>query len=71
VRGIRPIERELEGRTDAEAQAVRGYCSAVRSAVTDDGRPPLEASGLKLQARLMAIHASLDQVEEKRGCRPR
>ena len=71
VRGIRPLEREMEGRTDAEAQAVRGYCSAVRSAVTDDGRPPLEASGLKLQERLTAIHASLDQVEEKRGCRHR
>lgn len=71
VRGIRPLEREMEGRTDAEAQAIRGYCSAVRSAVTDDGRPPLEASGLKLQERLTAIHASLDQVEEKRGCRHR
>jgi hypothetical protein len=71
VRGIRPIEREMEGRTDAEAQAVLGYCSAVRSAVTDDGRPPLEASGLKLRERLDAIDASLEQVEEKRGCRRR
>lgn len=40
VRGIRPIERKLEGREDAEAQAMRGYCAAVRSALTDDGRPP-------------------------------
>ena len=71
VRGIRPIEREMEGRTDAQAQAVLGYCSAVRSAVTDDGRPPLEASGLKLRERLNVINASLDQVEEKRGCRHR
>src|SRR4051794_10993892 len=48
VRGIGPIERQLEGRDDAEADTVRGYCAAVRPALTDDGRPPLEASGLKL-----------------------
>ena len=70
VRGVRPIERALEGRTDAEAEAARGYCDAVRSALTDDGRPPLEASGLKLHQRLSAVAASLDRVAEKRGCRP-
>jgi hypothetical protein len=68
VRGVRPIERSLEGRTDAEAEAIRGYCDAVRSALTDDGRPPLEASGLKLQRRLAAVATSLDRVAEKRGC---
>jgi hypothetical protein len=69
VRGIRPIERELEGRKDAEAETIQGYCAAVRSALTDDGRPPLEASGLKLQGRLAAVAASLDRVAGKRGCR--
>jgi hypothetical protein len=69
VRGIRPIERKLEGRQDAEAEVIRGYCAAVRSALTDDGRPPLEASGLKLQARLAAVAASLDRVGAKRGSR--
>lgn len=69
VRGIRPIERQVEGRQDEEAQVVRGYCSAVRSAITDDGRPPLQASGLKLHERLNAVSASLDSVEEKRGFR--
>jgi hypothetical protein len=69
VRGVRPIERALEGREDAEAEAVRGYCLAVRSAVTDDGRPPLCASGLKLHDRLSAIHASLGRVAEKGGSR--
>src|SRR6476646_4011269 len=54
VRGVRPIERSLEGRTDAEAEAARSYCDAVRSALTDDGRPPLEASGLRLHERLTA-----------------
>jgi hypothetical protein len=52
VRGVRPIERELENREDPEAKALRGYCLAVRSAITDDGRPPLAASGIKLHERL-------------------
>jgi hypothetical protein len=69
VRGIRPIEREVEGRQDDEAEVVRGYCAAVRSALTDDGRPPLEASGLKLQERLTRVAASLDRVSSKRGSR--
>src|SRR3954470_16767638 len=69
VRGVRPIERQLENRTDPEAQAIQGYCDAIRSAVTDDGRPPLEASGLKLHERLSAVVASLDRVAEKRGSR--
>jgi hypothetical protein len=67
VRGVRPLERALEGRSDPEAEVIRGYCAAVRSALTDDGRPPLEASGLKLHGRLSTIAASLDRVAEKRG----
>jgi hypothetical protein len=69
VRGIRPIERKVEGRDDAEARDIRGYCAAVRSALTDDGRPPLDPSGLKLLDRLTAVAASLDRVAAKRGCR--
>jgi hypothetical protein len=68
VRGIRPIERKLEGETDLDAQATQGYCLAVRSALTDDGRPPLAAPGLKLAERLQTIDASLQRVAEKRGC---
>jgi hypothetical protein len=69
VRGIRPIERKIEGREDDEARDIRGYCAAVRSALTDDGRPPLDAAGLKLQGRLAAVAASLDRVGAKRGSR--
>src|SRR3954453_5833628 len=69
VRGVRPIERKVEGRDDAEARDIRGYCAAVRSALTDDGRPPLEASGLKLVDRLEQVAASLDRVTAKRGSR--
>jgi hypothetical protein len=67
VRGIRPLERALEERTDPEADAMRGYCLAVRSALTDDGQPPLDAAGLRLQERLQAIQASIERVAEKRG----
>jgi hypothetical protein len=69
VRGVRPLERQLAGRQDAEANVIRGYCQAVRSALTDDGRPPLEASGLKLHTRLSAIADSLDRMA-KRGLSP-
>jgi hypothetical protein len=65
VRGVRPIERGLEGREDLEAEAVRGYCLAVRSAITDDGRPPLSASGLKLHDRLSTIRESVERVGKK------
>ncbi len=69
LRGVRPIERAVEQRQDAEADAIRGYCLAVRSALTDDGRPPLEAPGLKLYERIAAIVASLTRVSEKGACR--
>src|SRR5215216_4505458 len=65
VRGVRPIERALEGREeDPEAEALRGYCLAVRSAITDDGHPPLAASGLKLHERLSSIHDSVQRVNK-------
>src|SRR5205807_2372340 len=67
VRGVRPSERSLDGQEDEQAKAMQGYCLAVRSALTDDGRPPLGASGLKLHDRLTQISDSLARVEEKRG----
>jgi hypothetical protein len=70
VRGVRKVERLVEGREGVGAEVVRGYCSAVRSAITDDGRPPLEASGLRLHARLCAITGSLGRVRA-RGARRR
>jgi hypothetical protein len=75
VRGIRPIERAAEEKTeesedDAEAKVVRGYCAAVRAALTDDGLPPLAAPGLKLHDRLSRIAASLDQVAAMAGGLP-
>jgi len=71
VRGVRPIERAAEGRDDPEAALVRGYGAAVRSAITDDGRAPLAASGLRLKRRLEKVAGSLDRVAQKGGRRPR
>jgi hypothetical protein len=65
VRGVRPIERAVEGRHDAPAEAVRGYCLAIRRALTDDGRPPLAASGLTLKDRLEAVAGWRDRVAQR------
>ena len=67
IRGVRPIERAIEHRQDQKAEVIRGYCLAVRSALTDDGRPPLSASGLKLYERIAQITASLARLTEKGG----
>ena len=67
VRGVRTLEREVEDRRDPQADVIRGYCAAVRGALSDSGHPPLEAGGLQLQERLSAITASLDRLAEKRG----
>jgi hypothetical protein len=69
VRGIRPIGREVEGRQDGEADVIRGDCAAVRSASTDDDRPPPGASGLKLRDRPAKVAARPDRVNAKRGPR--
>jgi hypothetical protein len=65
VRGLRPIERSVEDRDDGAAARVRGYGEAVRSALSDDGVPPLDAPGLRLHERLSKIVASVQRVEEK------
>src|SRR5262249_10220426 len=73
VRGVRPLERKVEGRDDPEAKAGQGYCAAVRSALTDDGRRPRAAPGLGvrggLEARGEGVVGRLDRVEEKGGSR--
>jgi hypothetical protein len=71
VRGVRPIERSVEGASDPQAAVVQGYCAAVRSAITDDGHAPLAASGLKLKQRLEKVAASVERVAEKGGPRRR
>lgn len=55
VRGVRAIEPSIADTDDQEAEIVRGYCLALAVLAPDDGRPPLQASGLKLQKRLRLI----------------
>lgn len=59
VRGFRVIERSVTSNDDSLPETVRGCCLAVRSALTDDGHPPLEAFGLKLREQLILIEQSL------------
>ncbi len=66
----RPLERKVQDCDDPEAQAVTGYCQAIRSALTDDGHPPLDAPGLRLRARLDKVAKSVRTVTEKGGTSP-
>jgi len=67
IRGVRRLERAVEGRDDTGSQVVRGYCAAVRSAITQDGRAPLAAAGLALKGRLVKVAASLERATAKGG----
>ena len=66
VRGIRPIERKVEGREDAEARDDPGLLRGGALALTDDGRPPLEASGLKLVVGSPGWPRASDRVAGKK-----
>jgi MULE transposase domain len=68
LRGVRPIERALEEYSTPENDAIRGYCLAVRASLTDDGRSPLQASGLRLYDRISQVSDSIARVQEKKEC---
>jgi hypothetical protein len=70
VRRVRPLARAVAGRAGPAAEVTRASCLAVRSALPDDGRPPVCGSGPKLHARLAALDASLGRVAAKGACRP-
>lgn len=66
MRGVRKIERSVSQKpNDGINEVVEGYCQAVRAALTDDGRPPLDAAGLTLQKRLSAIDHSLGRMAQR------
>lgn len=66
VRGVRPLERAADN-DGAGADVVLGYCAAVRSALTEDARPPLVFAGLRLRGHLTAIHDSVQKSVKKGG----
>ncbi len=70
IRGVRAIERSIVDNNGQVPETIRDYCLAVRSALTADGRPPLDASGLKLHERLTLIEQSLERVAKKGDCPP-
>ena len=70
LRGVRPIERALEEHPTPENEAIRDYCLAVRASLTDDGRSPLEASGLRLYARIGQISDSIGRGPRKKRLPP-
>ena len=70
LRGIRPIERAVEGQNAPENEAIRGYCLAVRAALTDDRRSPLQPSGLRLYDRVTQVRESIARVQEKKRSPP-
>jgi hypothetical protein len=69
VKGVREIERSVVKREDEEAETIRGYCLAVRSALDDEGKPPLQLPGLLMHERLTAIAASLERVQQRGATR--
>jgi hypothetical protein len=69
VRGVRPIARQGDGRTPPAAEVIRGDCGAGRRALTDDGRPPLGAAGLRRHDHLAALADRLDRGAQ-RGASP-
>ena len=70
LRGVRPIERAVEEYRTPENEAIRGYCLAVRASLTDDGRSPLQPSGLKLHDRVTLVSDSIARIQEKKDCPP-
>lgn len=71
VRGVREVERAVEAQTNEKAEVIKAYCAAVRSALDDEGKPPLDAPGLKLRRRLSAVSKSLAQAGQKGGPCPK
>jgi len=61
IRGILTVEEKVTGRDDTDAEVVRGYCTALRSVLLDDGLPPLQPGGVRAYENLDRIEASLQR----------
>jgi hypothetical protein len=61
VRGIKAIERKAEFENDKKSKVVLQYCQAIRYALLDEGKYPLEPGGLKLYRMLRQIKQSLER----------
>lgn len=63
---LQVLLRLLRLSLDHAPQAIRGYCLAVRASLTDDGRSPLDAPGLRLYERVSQMSDSIGRVREKK-----
>ena len=62
LRSFRVLERSVEARQDPTAQILIRYCLAVRSALTQEARAPLEPGGVRLHSQMTQIQTSLERV---------
>jgi hypothetical protein len=69
VRGVRPIERKVEGRDDEAAQVVLGYCAAVRKRA-DRRRPAAAEGGRAAAARPPGGDRGQPRADRAKGGRP-
>lgn len=67
LRGIKATEEKIEGRSDADADVIRGYTTALRAVLLEDGLPPFDLPGVKIYDALEEISQSLERCLEKRG----
>jgi hypothetical protein len=67
VRGIRAIERQVEERTDPEAEVIRGYCAAVRGALSDTGHPPVRSGWPAVTTAVNRDRGQPESTGHKRG----
>ena len=65
LRGVRPIARAGAEQDNPAATLVGGDAVAIRSALSDDGLAPLDAPGVRLQARLSQIQRSMQAMAQK------
>ncbi|WP_077718388.1 hypothetical protein [Novibacillus thermophilus] len=47
LRGIRQIERQVAEQESLEAEVDQDYAAAIRSVLLEDGKPPLDLSGVR------------------------
>lgn len=67
LRGIQQVEQQLAQQMDADAKVIKGYATALRAGLLEDGLPPLDLPGVKIYEHLAAISQSLQKCLANRG----
>jgi len=69
LRGMKKVEDRVADEVGADADVVKGYTTALRAVLLQDGLPPLDLPGVKIYEELAAISQSLQTCLAKRGRR--